>query len=62
MHIDNSWLGMFKEQEELAAQQVLDEPEPSEPGSPDGEPGDPQRPRLRLVPPPELSDGTPDES
>ena len=50
VHIDTSWLGMFKEQEKLAAQQVLDEPEPEAP-APD-EPDEPRQPRLRLVPPP----------
>jgi hypothetical protein len=54
MHIDHpNWLGMFKEQEDLAAQH----PPPDEPDTPIvaadvGEPVDSAPPRLRLVPPP----------
>ena len=51
MHIDhNSWLGVFKEQEELAAQQPPDDP------APPVEPGAAPTPRLRLVPPPATDD------
>jgi hypothetical protein len=55
MHIDHpNWLGMFKEQEELAAQQPIQEAAPIEEPKPTIEtPDEPTPPRLRLVPPPE---------